>query len=451
VASWWFPTNKDDLVITAHSGSRYVDVTPSARRLTRSLRDIGYDFASAVADIVDNSVSARARQVDIDVKFSGDDSHVIIADDGWGMTESELTEALRFGTRRNYGVDELGRYGLGLKTASLSQCRRLTVVTRTAPTRTRIRMRTLDLEHVHTFDRWVVLDGPPDNRSAWTDQVLQLAGRGPGTIVIWDNLDRVLPEKNPAGGWGRRRLKSLALKLHEHLGMVFHRFIEGAVSGREPLVITVNGVKVPAWNPFAPDEEHRIVLPGRRFEVWANDQHGYVDFQPYVLPARPLFSSQGEFERLSGPHKWNRQQGLYVYRADRLIQGGGWSGIRAIDEHTKLGRGSVDFSPALDELFRINVAKMRVSIPAEVRTLLEPEVTSHCKRAELMYRRETREGRGVRAFDPSVETIWRPKDASDVGTAILAAAVATDTSEALLTIIDHLARLEPDVVKALGW
>ena len=105
-------------------------ITPSAARLTESLRDIGYDFASAVADIVDNSIMAGASRVEILIEFDGTDSAVFVADDGRGMTANGLLEALRYGTRRTYSRGDLGRYGLGLKTASLSQCRSVTVVTR---------------------------------------------------------------------------------------------------------------------------------------------------------------------------------------------------------------------------------------------------------------------------------------------------------------------------------
>src|SRR5579859_5477255 len=98
-------------------------ITPSAARLTESLRDVGYDFPAAVADIVDNSVMAGASQVDIAIEFAGEDSRVVIADDGSGMSANGLIEALRYGSRRAYGDRDLGRYGLGLKTASLSQCR----------------------------------------------------------------------------------------------------------------------------------------------------------------------------------------------------------------------------------------------------------------------------------------------------------------------------------------
>src|SRR3984957_18793142 len=117
---------------------RMTSVTPSASRLTGSLRDIGYDFSSAIADLVDNSISAGSSRIDIELCFEGERSYVLIADDGDGMTDREITEALRFGSRRGYRDEDLGRYGLGLKTASLSQCKRVTVVTRQAPVRRRI-------------------------------------------------------------------------------------------------------------------------------------------------------------------------------------------------------------------------------------------------------------------------------------------------------------------------
>src|SRR5690349_16193592 len=103
------------------TGRTWYDVSPSAARLTGSLRDIGYEFTTAVADIVDNSVAAAATRVEILIEHNGADSTVFIADDGAGMSPQILLEALRFGTRRSYGQGELGRYGLGLKTASLSQ------------------------------------------------------------------------------------------------------------------------------------------------------------------------------------------------------------------------------------------------------------------------------------------------------------------------------------------
>ena len=167
------------------------------------------------------------RQVDIELCYEGESSYVLIADDGCGMTDAELTEALRFGSRRDYLQDELGRYGLGLKTASLSQCRRVTVVTRRTPVQRRISARTLDLDHIIESDRWELIE-VPNQTSAF--RALDWLDSGPGTVVVWEELDRVVPESGPVGGGAKRRLDALSNRLTNHLGMIFHRFIEGAPS-----------------------------------------------------------------------------------------------------------------------------------------------------------------------------------------------------------------------------
>ena len=292
-------------------------ITPSAARLTESLRDIGYDFPAAVADIVDNSVMAGASHIDVSIEFAGEDSYVVISDDGEGMTGNGLVEALRYGSRRSYGRSDLGRYGLGLKTASLSQCRSVTVVTcrRAAPGNVHIRM--LDLDLIAEWDEWLVVE--PLLEPVLQRSVERLASE-PGTVVIWRKLDRVLPEKRPDGGWARRRLDAMAAKTAEHLGVVFHRYLEGA-EGRG-LVITVNEHKVKPWNPFAPSETTTSELPLQRFEMSVGEVSGSVTLRRFVLPARDEFSSLEEFERYSGPLNWNRQQGIYVYRVGRLVQWG---------------------------------------------------------------------------------------------------------------------------------
>ena len=430
---------------------RSFDVTPSASRLTSSLRDIGYDFPNAVADIVDNSVSAGARRIDVVIEFDGPRSHVLIADDGFGMGDRRLTEALRFGSRRDYSVGDLGRYGLGLKTASISQCRRLTVVSRQAPTRRRLALRTLDIDHVVACDRWEVTDPPADSVC---HRALEWLSNGPGTVVVWEFLDRVLPERRPEGGWARRRLEQLAARTSDYLAMVFHRFLEGE-AGDAPVIITVNGEKVRPWNPFGIGEEHLKVLPEKVFEVAVGDARGKVRYRPHVLPPRNRFSSLGEFERLSGPLKWNRQQGLYIYRADRMIQSGGWCGIRAADEHTKLARVALDFGTELDPLFRISVSKMRVTLPMELRPLIERPVQELCQAAERAYRREAQAKgrRGQVEPEPSGEpTGPGPASASGrIASALMTAALEAGEHESFMRIMARLREQSPDVAAALGW
>jgi hypothetical protein len=444
--------------------SKSAPITPSAARLTESLRDVGYDFPAAVADIVDNSVMAGAAQIDVQIEFAGEDSYVSISDDGEGMTPNGLIEALRYGSRRSYGPSDLGRYGLGLKTASLSQCRSVTVVSRRRAIGKAVTVRTLDLDLIAEWDEWLVVEPPSD---AVIDAAEKRLSGDPGTIVIWRKLDRVLPEKRPDGGWARRRLESMAVKTAEHLGIVFHRYLEGIVG--PGLVITVNGQKVQPWNPFAPSEPARTELPPLRFELNVGDVSGTVSLQRFVLPPRDEFSSHEEFERYSGPLNWNRQQGIYIYRADRLVQWGGWNGIRGIDEHTKLARASLDFDTDLDSVFNINVAKIRVTLPPQIRQMLERPINELCSFADDRYRKASRRGHPS-SDEPSAlllppaadgeavlagERVTRPSlgtsvPGSDAGLALRAAAMLAGEYDSFGRIVAVLMEQTPEIASALG-
>jgi hypothetical protein len=427
----------------------WYDVSPSAARLTGSLRDIGYDFPTAVADVVDNSVAAGATRVDILIEHDGADSRVFITDDGNGMSPSALLEALRFGTRRNYGRGELGRYGLGLKTASLSQCRVLTVVSRSSKSTVRTCARSLDLDLIEEWDQWMIAD--PSNAEPAVARARQWLAEGTGTVVIWQSLDRVLPEKRPEGGWARRRLDALAIRTADHLGMVFNRFIDG-VPGRSQVVITVNGQKVQSWDPFVRQEPATAELAVQRFEIESVGAVGRVTLRRFVLPSRDRFTDPTGFDRSSGPLNWNRQQGLYIYRADRLVQWGGWGGIRGIDEHTKLARASVEFDTDLDTAFNINVAKMRVTLPAQLRQLIEPAVNELCVLADDAYRKTPRA-----RTSPVPDNLGAPAEvraasqaAVTAGLALRMAAMEADQWAAWEQIEALLRVNSPEVAELLG-
>lgn len=427
------------------AGIKTYEVAPSASRLTGSLRDIGYDFPTAVADLVDNSVTANASRVNVYTQFEPNGSYVLISDDGDGMTERELIEALRFGTRRTYHQNELGRFGLGLKTGSFSQCRRLSVVTRTAPKRASFRVMTLDLNRIAVTDRWDITLG---ESSPAIERAMGLLRESPGTVVVWEDLDRVLPERYAETGWGRRRLRSLATRTAEHLAMVFHRFIAGQVPGRGEVVICVDDEKLQPWDPFAPSESERAVLPAQAFEIETDDASSEVLFTGVVLPSRDRFSSLDEFDRLSGPLKWNRQQGLYVYRANRLVQFGGWSGIRGIDEHTKLARAAIDFNTELDEAFQINVAKMRVELPPVLRQMLERPIHELCVLADDAYRRSANAGE---RSEPTSK-VNRASDVAlrDVGIALRAALLEDRSLTEFKCAVAKLRSRHPDLAGQLG-
>ena len=457
------------------------EVVPAAARTISSLRDVGYEMPQAVADLVDNSISAGAKTVSIDLHFDGTDSWVRIADDGFGMDAATLTEALRYGSEREYGDEDLGKFGFGLKAASTSQCRRVVVASRIAPQRARIEVRALDLDHIEQTNRWEILIVDPADRP---DHLVEPLQTTTGTVVVWEDLDRVLDYKDPWGGWARRRLLDRAEAIAEHLGMVFHRFLAGEVPGHK-LQILVNGSVVEPWDPFCRSEQATTVLPEHDFPVASESGVGIVHVRPYVLPDKAYFSDTAAWQRASGPLKWNRQQGFYIYRASRLIQWGGWSRIRTIDEHSKLARVAIDFSPRLDAVFSVNISKAIVKLPSDLREDIEDVVNQVVRIASQRYRkggagknttsRQSGASSSGQTTEPSGSTPpansghtamgSQPKTAAGgehnyeteppaerlACRAIEAAARAAGELDALERIVVSLRRTAPEVAHDLGW
>jgi hypothetical protein len=382
------------------------ELIPSARRLITSLRDMGYDFSAAVADVVDNSIEARASKVTIDVRSDGDSSWVRIADNGLGMKPAQIREALRYGASGEYDAKTaLGKFGLGLKTASMSQCQHLTVASRSNPDRPDIAAHSWDLEHVASTDRWEILDaGRDEGRELWTGPLKEHTG----TVVLWRRLDRILGFKNPYGGMAKNRLASMSAELQEHLAMVFHRYIAGE-AGQRKVRITLNSTAVRPWDPFVREEKGTHRLEPVTFHFNHEGAEGEIFVEPYVVPHQDEFSSPEAHAAAAGPLRWNRQQGFYIYRANRMIQSGGWSNLRTMDEHTKLARVALSFDPRLDDAFRINVAKMRVQLPRQLREQIEKAIAPVIKAAQAAYRRSGRD------THVSVVANHKPKQGSSMG------------------------------------
>lgn len=424
------------------------NVAPSAARLTFSLRDIGYDFVSAVADLIDNSISAGATDVAVEIEFAGPNSVVYIADNGCGLNARGMTEALRFGSRRAYGFGDLGRYGLGLKTASLSQARCVTVVSRPAD-RKRPIWRSLDLDLIAEFDDWVLAENPRDHAVARSEEML---GTGTGTVVVWQNLDRVLPASGANGGWAKRRFEVLADKTKRHLAMVFHRFLTGEHQAPR-ISIRVNGDKVRAWDPFVRHEPGTQQLSGQQFELESAAGVGAVELRRFILPGKRTFSSLDAFEDAAGPLNWNRQQGLYIYRENRLVQWGSWAGTRGIDEHTKLARASLDFSSNLDEVFNINVAKMRVSVPAQLKQMLDRPVSELCILADRVYRRHSADIGEDGDADVIEHNDRAPVSGalSEIGLALKSAAIQSGEYDGFKKVMKVMGAQHPELARGLGF
>ena len=414
------------------------ELIPSAKRLIKSLRDMGYDFAQAVADVVDNSIEARATVVAIDVEFDGDDSWVRIADNGKGMKPEELREAMRYGAERDYDEDDLGKFGLGLKTASMSQCQCLSVASRWNRDRSDIVAYSWDLEHIEKTNRWEIL---PLERNGIGPAIRHPLKDTIGTVVLWQRLDRILGYKHPYGENARKRLSQMCRELELHLGMVFQRFLCGEVSGKR-LKILVNGNEVKPWDAFCQSEPKTKKLHAVRLPVDFEGARGEVLLQPFVLPHQDDFSSPEAFRAASGPANWNQQQGFYIFRAGRMIQSGGWSNLRAPDEHTKLARVAVSFSPALDEAFKINVAKMRVQLPSQIRDAIRDAIVPVVKLAREFYDRKPPKSLGAASqTQSSTGNSGNSPSASVVNAPATPSPASQQASPELLTLDDWTDRV----------
>ena len=355
---------------------------PSARRLISSLRDLGYSFSDAVAEIVDNSIEAGANFIQIQLVFDGEDSYLLILDNGSGMAPQSIREAMRFGSNRLYAEEDLGRFGLGLKTSSLSQCDELIVSSRQGEQRARINSFMWSMDHVTRTDRWEILAVPP---SELPSEIYAHLSNTVGTVVCWRRLDRLLGYRWPKGKRAEQESQRILNELRLGLGATFHRFLSGEL-GKRRIGIFVNGEPVEPWDPFCRSEPATDKLPSFSVPVTNGTKIVDLTFYPYLLPTTQSFSSPKAASRAGGLRRWNKHQGFYIYRAGRLLQSGGWCGLRTADEHTKLVRILVDIPNGMDEAFKVNISKMRVALPREIRSLCLDMLVPIIKAAQDKYR-----------------------------------------------------------------
>jgi hypothetical protein len=364
---------------------------PRAAAIFESLRAFGYDLPTALADLVDNSISAEARHIDIHCEWAGADSIIRVIDDGCGMDDTTLVEAMRLGgvgPLAPRAPHDLGRFGLGLKTASLSQCRRLTVRSRRAGSPAATRRWDLD-----ALDDWSLHRDATPSGEAWLAPLDTMIG---GTVVLWENLDRLTAGRDVRNDRHQQLFHEQIDRVREHLGMVFHRLL----SGHAALRLAVNGRPVEPWDPFL--EEHqpqRLGTERLRHDGETVTVRGYI--LPHVSRLMPA-----EHLRGGGPRGWLAQQGFYVYRRDRLLVAGDWLGLGwKKDAHMQLARLAVDLPNTLDQAWQINVVKSRATPPAALRARLREIAAIVRERAKTVYTH-----RGARLTGPAgpgkTEHLW---------------------------------------------
>jgi hypothetical protein len=338
-------------------------VPPSAAALVGSLRGVGYSLETAVADLLDNSISAGASTIDIHWEWNKGEPVASILDDGHGMSEERLIEAMRFGgigPDAQRGEGDLGRFGLGLKTASFSQCRQLTAISKIEGKASAF---TWDIDRIRpSGSGWDVIEGD-ESFDGEPSKTLKKARHG--TLIVWRKIDFGRKTDRPDHSTFMADLE----RLDDHLAMVFHRFLG---SDARKVSIRINGKRIQAWDPFLEKNDATIRNPEQPIPA----PGGRVLVRGFVLPHRDRFRNATEYDNAAGPEGWTAQQGFYVYRQKRLLSAGGWLGLGGSrtwtrDESSRLARIRVDIPNTADHDWRIDIRKAIARPPDAVRKRLQ--------------------------------------------------------------------------------
>lgn len=415
------------------------EVAPDPLGLFRILARAGHSLPSAVADLVDNSLSHKAREIDITFPNPNDGGRwMCIRDDGEGMTPEGLRDAMKIGHQRQYDDADLGKFGYGLKGAAWSQADRLTVVSKAAGCRQSVL--TWDKDHLAKTRRWELL-----NEAVGSQYSTAIELGESGTSVL---LTQMRPTTEPTKRKGTSPYALELAAIRDHLELVFHRFLEGKVPGREKVVIRLNGVPLrpnnPTGHPLAQVfEERRIELPGLEADkvailsVRAVVTPNEAEVEEFIKPLSPE-ERRIEKDRLTLNGRANDAQGFYFYRLHRLIKWGGWEDLFAKDEHTKLLRVAVDFDRFADEQLQVDISKQLIRLPVAVSERLKEILKGPRVAARGRYDKKTQPATapavggnktslGTAALGSSASTASEPNIGAGLGGTVTGIAPASPT------------------------
>lgn len=362
-----------------YSKYKTTSAIPEAASMIETFRAIGYNIETAVADIIDNSISAGAKNVWISFDWLGSATWLAVKDDGSGMNDKELIQALRPGSKNplsDRSSSDLGRFGLGLKTASFSQARKLTVISKKEKVASVYW--TWDLDFVKQTGNWDLIKYLPDEKFE-----MEISKLKSGTIVIWNDIDRVVKDFKQDDNKTLDTFLTVMMKVKNHLSMVFHRFIE-----RKEINIFFQDEKIIAWNPFLQNEPTTQIFPKEII------QNGKVAIEGYVLPHKSKISEK-QYKIAEGAKGWNEQQGFYIYRNERLLLAGDWLGLFRKEEHYKLTRIQIDLPNTLDAEWQIDIKKSVASPPLIFREQIKAYALKVRAQAVEVYRHK---GKNVKPY-----------------------------------------------------
>ena len=375
-----------------------IEHPPGAAALSSSMRDIGYSLDTAIADLIDNSISACADMIQVHFREIDGEYAIAVVDNGTGMDESHLKQAMRFGSAvkdNQRKLNDLGKFGLGLKTATFSQCRMLTVVSRLDGITVAA---TQDLDEIDRTDKWLLTI---HNETEIAKIPLLDCLPKTGTLVLWRKLDRL------GSKFGKKMDNAVIAEiaaLEHHLSLVFHRFIDGEATGKK-LNIEINGKPVGYFDPFC--RHHQAT---QHFApAYVKIAGSRVEITPFVLPHYTKLT-KGEFSFYNKIYNFYDNQGIYVYRNKRLLIWGTWLSVANRSEVTKLARIQVDFSSGQDDYWVIDIKKSKAKPHEDVRAQLKRILPGVLESSSRIFK-----GRGqvIAAINPDKShPIWERRAAS---------------------------------------
>ena len=323
---------------------------PNPKSTINSYRSFGYNLPTAIADILDNSISANANVIKLEYKWDGQNSYILISDNGIGMNKEELVLAMTPGSKdpeEERSEKDLGRFGMGLKTASFSQCKRLTCITKRESYATI--KRCWDIDYINSENEWQLLDYVSDN--SFLDKI---EDRKSGTLVIWEKLDRIVGNAEVTNESVKNAFYQEMISVKYHLSLVFHKFIES-----KRIKIFFQNTEIESYNPF-------LLNLNPKPEMGQPESFGNVEITYFILPHMSEIGKT-DYENSGGSLGWFQEQGFYIYRGDRLLVAGDWLGLEKKRDYSKLARIAVNFTNANDFNWHLDIKKSTASPPLEIR------------------------------------------------------------------------------------
>lgn len=375
-----------------------INLPPVAPTLIESTRAIGYSLEAAIADIIDNSIAAKATEIHISF-FPLHGAYISILDNGIGMSSDELTNAMQYGSQNPLNerkATDLGRFGLGLKTASLSQCRMLTVASKKNG---HLEIRRWDIDFVRATGQWSLISLTENDDIKEIPNISELDKMKSGTLVVWQNLDRMQAGTIDFSKTMGKQIDTV----RDHLSLVYHRYLSGE-TGLQKLSISINAAALEPADPFL------IKKSDQTMQEETYLIHGSViKVQPYILPHVSKMTA-AEIKAAGGKDGLRKLQGFYVYRNKRLLVWGTWFRMMRKGELSKLARIRVDIPNTLDDLWTLDIKKSSAMPPEEVRTNLVNIIDKIGQQSKVKFTR-----RGKLETDDSYIHLWNRMKARDGG------------------------------------